>query len=1526
MAISSTNQDYNNWADNLRIRKLKKHFNITDADDIRDEVDEFISNLNIQEYIKTDYKGRVLLELFQNADDAANLSNDKNKNKIKIISDGRILKILNQGITFTEDTLRCIIYPALSNKKEDDIQTTGSKGIGFRSVLNWSDDIKIYSGDFAVHFSKSKCIEEIQNKYKDTPIYQSMIKNNPDWTDKINFLTYPFTTDFPKEWVSGKGYLYDDNIYYDTCIEIKLNDGAEKDYFSAQNDFLNNHILSMLFFLKIAHICFETIDINTNKKEKTHIEITKTTKKNINDLNYCVATLSQYEEETEKETKFHIFNQDTETIAVPFDFKATNSYKLFATFPIEDQICPFSVIMNGRKFKVTSNRNSFTENEQINFESIRKLQDMLITKIAPYFAEQKFGSQALEMVAYHNIESTIFKNEIENIDKLISDQKIIPTTNEEYHKISDILGEITYADIPNFLINDSDCRFISSETHNLLEFSKNLQQQIQKIKPSILCNFINNKSADWNTEKRMSTLLFWLDSVWINYLPETNILPNLIKTQKNGFYVYSKENVPYFYSGTDVTEIPEWLDLMIIDSDDQKELFRQFKLKHPEEDFSVESTDRVIAHKYEKIKPFWYMDKTRLRTEINSQIKGDFHRAIDSIKFVYANYKNDSKQTADSNEWFIPCANGEVLKSNQTYFGTEYTDNPLISRICQAAKLTPIASPSQFSLSENEIKEFVETIKSRLNIRDNILPKKSGISDSYYKNQAQTQIQQQNPDFKNIYVYSQEGITIPELDNILENATQTDILQWLTKYICPMLSETDQITCNYSKKHKPENTTVLQMQNYIIYKLRNTDWINIDNKKIAPKYCLIQKRNSSYVFPSDLVPVLPQYDTYKNLWDLLKSNQYIHQLPADAFYNILLKLPEIDTQGTLSTYIYSQIAKEANQQDLDILIHSDCKEKKQFFQDGQLWAKNRYDSGKFYPVSDGVYYTSSNVLNIENKPIMATPKRNGKQENFQQIFNVRKFEENIIASYDKSIRHHENDKFRKTFEDFKKILNALNETANLTNSLPNLEISLVSTIYHSTTDEILELKDYEIISTDKQNKYFIKLQHNEQPKDSKIGDIIGEICNKISNSKDISSNISLLYAAKDDEELLKERLKNCGGNTNLLYEYKDMKQLFIDTVLKIRPDTNIEELLQSYPINFNNFTSSENTESIIQILTTLNLDVQDFVNTGFDYINLKIHNKQKLENFIFDNEKNYIIALYEDLLNKPNEQHTFYIKIKEFEDLTKTEEIPNTRDYNPEQLISIPKHIKDTIDIDKIYNENLQAFKLKCNNEDVIGEMLNSPEVKANIVFGNLDQLEKTYNDKIIKNNNSSEAKQESSQTSVMEIHYLSVTDTDTSQHKTHTKKATSTKTRFDKSSMRHKQNAGLSAEYEAYKSLKKKYGENNVKWLSSNAEEYKIISQGQGNDSLGYDMQYKDENDIIKYVEVKNATPETNSSYSFIISANEIQCWETNKDNYEIALVDKKSNSIQILSGDDLEKCLSNAKPETKKCTVPFNITLQTE
>lgn len=104
--------------------------------------------------MKQEYSGRELYEMIQNAD-------DEGSPRIELeLTEDNYLHIKNWGNRpFTEGGLLSIMRSFLSTKtdaayKNATVKPIGNKGLGFRSLLNWSDEITIHSNGVQCSFSE----------------------------------------------------------------------------------------------------------------------------------------------------------------------------------------------------------------------------------------------------------------------------------------------------------------------------------------------------------------------------------------------------------------------------------------------------------------------------------------------------------------------------------------------------------------------------------------------------------------------------------------------------------------------------------------------------------------------------------------------------------------------------------------------------------------------------------------------------------------------------------------------------------------------------------------------------------------------------------------------------------------------------------------------------------------------------------------------------------------------------------------------------------------------------------------------------------------------------------------------------------------------------------------------------------------------------------------------------------------------------------------------------------------------------
>lgn len=190
---------------------------------------------NMEKYISESYQMRSIIELLQNADDA-------NSTKFKIFLDGTKLYVGNDGRDFDYNDLVSICRSGASTKKDRDIYI-GYRGIGFKSVVNFSENIHVISKDVTFSFSK-KLTVNLLNKHGingDVPLIRvphEFEKNNESDSIISQFKSDGYTVIF---------------IFEDINIDVITQE-------------IQNYTPNTLLFLKNVN----TVNITTSEYEHTY--------------------------------------------------------------------------------------------------------------------------------------------------------------------------------------------------------------------------------------------------------------------------------------------------------------------------------------------------------------------------------------------------------------------------------------------------------------------------------------------------------------------------------------------------------------------------------------------------------------------------------------------------------------------------------------------------------------------------------------------------------------------------------------------------------------------------------------------------------------------------------------------------------------------------------------------------------------------------------------------------------------------------------------------------------------------------------------------------------------------------------------------------------------------------------------------------------------------------------------------------------------------------------------------------------
>jgi len=434
------------------------------------EIDETkLAKYNGEKEILKEYNGRQFLEMLQNIDDQ-----QSKKALIKLDRKNEVVTISNSGNPFSEGGLKSLMVAHISPKDKSFI---GNKGLGFRSLLNWSEAIYVKSKELSIEFSKT-------NRDRLEPTKKRAILSSPEWIDKYN----------KREWIDN----LDIDDEYITHIAINYKKELESRIIEQLS-----HISSELL-LFINHLEEIVISIDDDKvvyKRECSWKIF--TKED--------SLPKELQDEDDENEHFQI------KVAIPSINQKTNPF-LFSYFPTKIKI-DFPALIHStfdldasRERIVDSEKNRFIVRELAKFiiEVAEKLKNDNANWDSYKFLDIKHKNETLEEFEFYKI-----------IDKYKESAEIYPCIDNRYRdKNSFIFFNNSFS---NFMQNYSDiCRNLLKENNYFDEFYNTEVDKEVFFK-------LNKKIS--SIEKRVE-LIEQISTIYDYIKLERNELPLLINQKK----------------------------------------------------------------------------------------------------------------------------------------------------------------------------------------------------------------------------------------------------------------------------------------------------------------------------------------------------------------------------------------------------------------------------------------------------------------------------------------------------------------------------------------------------------------------------------------------------------------------------------------------------------------------------------------------------------------------------------------------------------------------------------------------------------------------------------------------------------------------------------------------------------------------------------------------------------------------------------------------------------------------------------
>jgi uncharacterized protein DUF3883 len=1463
----------------------------------RDNSDRFIADYNRELELTKEYNGRQLLELLQNADDAYS-------NEVYILLDkpNSKLVISNKGESFTVGGIKSLMLANLSTKTK--INYIGNKGLGFRSLLNWSRKISIFSKNCKISFSELVAENVFNSKLNLSDSDKTKLRKER----KLTKGTVPFPT-------LGIPFIEESNTNtnWTTQIEINYKQEYEQDI-EIQLKEIKEEIL--LFLNSIQQI---TIRIDDDETKTTILSSRKVEKQD-----YTIAEIqnkrwkvfskeAQLPEEYQDKTKTE---KQSFSLKVAFqDDLSDTYYKLLNFFPTQLSIS-LPCIIHGT-FELNSSRNHLNESKKN--EYILKELVNLLKECSIYLTTKGIDWRPYKIISpsTKSSDSKLITTFYSELAKLKTTETIYPCIAGKYQPLSEAV----------YYNDEFDSFFMEHFPETLPGLLIPLNNEFEdvfkddKYNHDYLVRQIEELSQTDISIKERATLISQLSKV-IKFQDEQERISLLVNEAGK---VIPKDDIAFtpVIRSDERLNIPKSVKVDFMSSD----LYDSLLALHEQEFDRKEQKSRELQRLIKSVVNIQPYDSNNVIDKIITGTKETLDSGTDAddalkniqkmVLALFANFKNiDNRQ--DKLKVKVPLVNKrkEICDSESLFLSHSYPSGELTEVIYKGVlRADNYLIDKSFWKLENEESETVESFFlwlgvnryskiSQMALRDNW--KEKDYFDFIFKHSTEDlrdfNIGRISWETKVTKLDNYNQISLLPINNIILLVIKDSVIRRFLE----QNEESIRWSYNYwrilSTKYSYIRYQLVKFNLFTKYLLE--DGSEEFNKLINDDFHIDYEFLAKYGINKTEV---------KSILIKLGAKESFNEIEPSDVYEILKSIPEKETKqkGKSTQTIYKLALESLVKQKSKISIPDDL----------HFFARKAHSER--YVSNEEIYYSDNAILPkkiLNTLYLLNLPKRIG-EDNVEKYFGVKSLREFKIQMDYSSVKENQfNLKFQKHFETIKPYLLAyrlnspylkrriLGEDTKRkeAKALKQCIVQLVDECNFSFSEKTnvpIEQKEYINIKEDFYYKDNSIISIDSLKKDSIFCDAFAEMMCIIFKVNDLKNDFRQILK-NDLADTIHLAIQDLGNdNIEEAFQLLGVSRIEIDFWKKIfelkgkklqEPIENIGilksrifdslgfALPENYAkVDFDSFGSDESYILIGNLCKKLSLNVIQYLPQGI----LFYHQKQ-IENTIKDNEYIFKKLLWHSLFKAKKSQKNFISLLNK---------------YNLNLFTAIESEIENLkYEIDVDYNYNLRKcvkdkFKVDLNLTDIgnieIRNRYDDLLIKYNIEDTDIEN--ESIRSLLYFNENDNQIEQYLREFHADESEKKPTVDNDdnivgtiiNAALKKSGKVFSSTNNGspigtwvHSKNSDKVKRRNGKVAEQLVYNTFKKEYGTENVKWVSGNS------TTPDKNDKLHYDIRYKNKNNEWKYVEVKAVSDDY-----FIISNSEKEKGLSEPENYEIALVNDK-------------------------------------
>lgn len=1298
-------------------------------------------NKNIDEY-----NGRQLLEMIQNANDESDTLKSK---KVFIKVDEKSLIIANNGNAFSLGGVESLMYSDLSPKTMEE-NKVGKKGLGFRSILNWSKEIYIASYDLHLKFSEQHAANFLQSVLEEKPEIKETLKRKTKKNIPISVLRCPYIETDP----SKKKFAN-----YDTVIELSLKDD-ETIYESIINQIEKDIVPEVLIFLNKL----EEIEVET---PESHFQYTKKENKSENQI--TITKTDFLDEENNQEWLWNILEdegvlegvEETKKYELKIAYNPNEEvsfHKLFSYFRTEVDF-PYPVIAHG-SFELKSDRNQLSRDKNnFNVLLIEKLAKLLVDCALKLTESDVSNYDALKLLIPTGHQHSSLYDDPWNFDDLIKDYinetAIFPTIDNEYItlendfkfydvQIDHLIPNVYVSDFSTLLKSTSDeaiIGYFSEEHENIVYPEKQFTEKLNKIIND------NGFSVDEKVE--------WIDILSRNtknfYHSEKPTLPNLLINAEGEIINTGKEEI-ILPPKESTYKLPTELELQFIGRDFTEKLKEQIDgdIRNLSTRLRVFQVDEysmtVVARKV-------ISASHKLLDNANEKSPA-IVRGMHTVLFhIYNGLDEEDKRFFFPNlpSPLLYSLNGNLKAANKLYFGKDYDAGYLCKHLLKSIKedvfigslekngLSDLIEEHQISKLEKYLKWIgVADMPRRKIIENNSIPNKQEYVNYIFDNLSYPYSLPDDPktfetreEIGRTYAHQIDILSFDFFDEIIENASIEFLLAWFIKdreinrcIISDNEHDKSDFKLNFDGNRNLRKIGQNSIKSHILFSLKMASFIPVDDgKKANPTECVANSGNLAPLVHTPQInyeaEVFHAYNIKEDEIELLLNRLGVRESFKDLSVSVMYSLlnehhNHFNKNKSSASVLYNAIIDATMNLPKD--FNWDFDERNEYIENGVVLSivngKNEY-----VPISEATYVLNPNhSQDLLAKLKVSKIRQRVGNTRIKELFGVQPMDYIEFKVNKPSLNEKLNDEFQQEFSQLKPLLFVYRQQKNLTEtqkkrelgSLKELKIKIcfnadVKFDINAITQQ-LKLKDNEYVYEKETQTYYVQVNDNitsykelkqEYRFTETLSDIICGALTVTENRKDFMLIIRedqsiwkeiMTREFPDFSEIEIEVMKNFEGALT-------SKQLFWRTILKCikteftNADLTDEKEIYKY---FNNKIPWDDFFDIYRGLNYYELSTNanyKFIKRIFNSLNISIKDFNKYSKNDL-NFKDYYLNLFQGIHNSFSKKYKSILYLKGYSDsfVDKIEAF-DTYDFD---AIEIPNELN--LDLNKLYQKELSQF------------------------------------------------------------------------------------------------------------------------------------------------------------------------------------------------------------------------------------------